>query len=144
MSDQPIEDVVDGATIMGAVLCAYVPLLKLVAVENIKGGRLPEGQPLPAILVRTVSSVDAKRLRREATRRCIDRVSVAVRAASWAEQRAIIQAVRDAGADRVGQLGGGTNVSILLNGLGPDVDGPGNSYEQTQDFRVSYDAITGE
>lgn len=143
MSDQPMEDVVDGATIMGAVLLAYAPLLRLVAADNIKGGRLPEGQPLPAILVRTVSSVDTKRLRRERTRRCIDRVSVAVRAATWAEQRLIIQAVREAGADRVGPLGGGTNVSILLNGLGPDVDGPGNSYEQTQDFRVSYDAITG-
>lgn len=143
MSDQPMEDVVDGATIMGAVLLAYAPLLRLVAADNIKGGRLPEGQPLPAILVRTVSSVDAKRLRRERTRRCIDRVSVAVRAATWAEQRLIIQAVREAGADRVGPLGGGTNVSILLSGLGPDVDGPGNSYEQTQDFRVSYDAITG-
>lgn len=144
MNDQSIPDVIDGATIIGAMLCAYPPLLKLVAVANVKGGRLPEGQPLPAILVRTVSSVDSKRLRREATRRCIDRVSVAVRAASWAEQRAIIKAVREAGADRVGQIGGGLNVSIMLNGLGPDVDGPGGTYEQTQDFRVTYDAITGE
>jgi hypothetical protein len=144
MSDQPTFDVIDGATIMGAVLRDYAPLLKLIEPRNIRGGRLAEDQPLPAILVRTVSSIDAKRLTRSATRRCIDRISVAVRAASWAEQRAIIRAVRDAGADRVGQIGGGLNVSILLNGLGPDVDGPGNTYEQSQDFRVTYDALSGE
>lgn len=144
MSDQPIEDVIDGATIMGAVLCGYAPLIRLVPVDNIKGGRLPEGQPLPAILVRTVSSTGPQMLRREGTRRCIDRISVAVRAATWAEQRAIIRQVREAGADRVGPIGGGSSVTILLSGLGPDVDGPGNTYEQTQDFRVSYDATTGE
>lgn len=143
MNDQPMADVVDGATILGAVLRGYAPLLALVPAEAIKGGRLPEGQPLPALLVRTVSSTGPQLLRREATRRCIDRISVTVRAATWAEQRAIIRQVREAGADRVGPVGGGSSVTILLNGLGPDVDGPGNSYEQTQDFRVSYDANTG-
>jgi hypothetical protein len=31
-------------------------------------------------------------------------------------------------------------VSILTAGTGPDVAGPNDSYEQTQDFRVSFDA----
>jgi len=143
MSDQPIPDVIDGATIIGAVLQAYAPLLALVDRDSIKGGRLSGDEPLPALRVRTVSVVDRKRLKRSTTRRCTDRVSVTVRAVSWAQQRAVIGLVADAGADRTGKIGGGLNVSILLAGRGPDVDGPGDTYEQTQDFRVTYDAITG-
>ena len=39
-----------------------------------------------------------------------------------------------------GDIGGALRVSILTAGLGPSLNGPGNSFEQTQDFRVSWDA----
>lgn len=48
--------------------------------------------------------------------------------------------VRDCCAGRTGNIGGGVNVSILTAGRGPELNGPGNTYERTADFRVSYDA----
>jgi len=48
--------------------------------------------------------------------------------------------IRSACASRTGDFAGATNASILTAGTGPDARGPGNSFEQTQDFRVSFDA----
>ena len=35
-------------------------------------------------------------------------------------------------------------MSVLTAGLGPDVIGPGSSFEQTQDFTVRFDAALQE
>lgn len=128
-----------GADIIGAMLLDDDDVTDLVPAAQIKGGRLPEKCPLDVILVRTVSSVDRPTLSREATVRRTDRVSVAVRAESYRGQKAIIAAVRSCCSGREGDLGGGRNVAVTSAGLGPDMDGPGNSFEQTQDFRVSFD-----
>ena len=128
-----------GADIVGALLHTWAPLTALVPVERIKGGRLPEGTSLPALLVRTVSSVERQRLRRGPSVRVVDRVSVTVRAASWDEQLRLIGHVVDAGADRTGAIAGAQRVTVLTAGAGPDLRGPGDSFEQAQDFRVSFD-----
>lgn len=129
-----------GADIVGALLRAHAPLLAKVPPAQIKLGRLPEGAALPAVLIRMVSSVERPTLVRGAKVRTTDRVGVAVRAESYRDQVEIIRIVRSACAGRVGNIGGGERVSILSAGTGPDVIGPGNSFEQTQDFRVSFDA----
>jgi len=129
-----------GVTIIGALLRADASLLAVVPADRIKAGRLPDGVALPALLVRTVSSIDRQTLKRGVTVRTTDRVSVTVRAASYRDQRAVIEMVRAACAGRVGDIGGGSRVSILTAGTGPDVNGPANSFEQAQDFRVSFDA----
>lgn len=129
-----------GASIVGELLRASAALGVVVPAAQIKGGRLPEDITLPALLVRTVSVIDRQPLKRGATNRRTDRVAVTVRAASWREQLAIIELVRTICAGRTGDVGGGKRVSILTAGTGPDLDGPGNSFEQTQDFRVSFDA----
>ncbi|EJL34120.1 hypothetical protein, partial [Novosphingobium sp. AP12] len=69
-----------------------------------------------------------------------DRVAVTVRAVSVRERKAAIGAIRAACAGKVGDIGGALRVSVRTAGLGPSLNGPGNSFEQTQDFRVSYDA----
>ncbi|HEY9581114.1 MAG TPA: hypothetical protein VIR65_14770 [Rhizorhapis sp.] len=129
-----------GSDIIGALLREHQPLINVVPLANIKAGMLPEGQPLPALLVRTVSLVDRQPLKRGGWCRSVARIAVTVRAASYRDQGAIIALVRDCCRGRIGDIGGGTRVSILTAGLGPDVIGPGNSFEQTQDFRVSFDA----
>ena len=64
-----------------------------------------------------------------------------VRAASYRQQGEIIQLVRAACVrDFIATIEGAERVSVRTNGLGPDLIGPGNSFEQTQDFRVSFDA----
>lgn len=129
-----------GTEIIGALLLESVELTAIVAAPRIKAGRLPDGTPLPALLIRTVSSVEFQPLRRGNIVRTTDRVSVAVRASSYREQVQIMRLVRKCCAGRTGDIGGGVRVSILTAGTGPDVNGPGDTFEQTQDFRVSFDA----
>ncbi|GLT00127.1 hypothetical protein GCM10007897_15110 [Sphingobium jiangsuense] len=129
-----------GAEIIGALLRDYDALTAIVPVGNIKGGRLPEGALPPLLLVRVVSLIDRQPLKRQGSCRSTARIAVTVRAGSYAQQGQIIELVRTCCTGRTGNIGGGTRVAILSAGLGPDVNGPGNSFEQTQDFRVSFDA----
>lgn len=128
-----------GADIVGELLRADSAVTDAVPLAQIKGGALPDEITLPALLVRTISSVERQPLKRGQTVRVVDRVAVAVRAASYAEQRVIIALVKDCCRGRTGDIGGGLRVSILTAGTGPDLRGPANSYEQTQDLRVSFD-----
>lgn len=129
-----------GADIIGALLREDADVLNLLPETNIKAGRLPDGVALPALLVKTTSTVERQTLKRGSTTRTIDRVSVTVRAASYREQRLAMRLVTTCCAGRFGDIGGGVRVSILTAGTGPELDGPGNTYERTADFRVSYDA----
>lgn len=133
-------ETITGASIIADMLCADPAMLAAVAVGNIKLAVLPANITLPAVLVRTISNVERQTLRRGGTVRTIDRVSVTVRAASYRDQTRIIKLITDCCAGKTGQIGGGRNVSILTAGRGPDLNGPGNSFEQAQDFRVSHDA----
>jgi len=129
-----------GRAIIGALLLADADLLAVVAEASIKAGRLPADTVLPALLIRTISVVERHPLKRSGWERTTARVSVAVRALNYRQQEQIIGLVRTCCSGRTGNIGGGTRVSILTAGLGPDVNGPGDTFEQTQDFRVSFDA----
>ena len=129
-----------GADIIGGILRADEAILVKVALGSIKAGKLPDGVALPALLVRFVSGVERQPLKRGPTVRQTDRIAVTVRANSYSEQEAVIALVKAACAGRVGDIGGASAVSILTAGTGPDILGPGNSFEKTQDFRVGYDA----
>jgi hypothetical protein len=132
---------VTGADIIGALLLADAPVLALAPAGQIKEDRLPDDAPLTALLVRTVSSVDRQTLKLGQFVRRTDRIAVTVRAADVRARKAAMAAVRKCCAGRTGDLGGALRVSILTAGTGPSLNGPGNSFEQTQDFRVSFDAI---
>jgi hypothetical protein len=129
-----------GVDIIGELLLAHAPVLELIPAERIKAGALSEQVVLPAFLVRLVSNVERQMLKRGETVPTIDRISVTVRAATYADQTAAIRLAVKACAGRTGSFAGADNVSVLTAGRGPDARGPGNSFEQTQDFRVSFDA----
>jgi len=129
-----------GTRIIGALLRADQHVLGTVVAASIKAGRLPDSVTLPALLVRTVSNIERQPLKRAGWVRQTDRVSVAVRAENYDEKDGIIALVKACCAGRTGDIGGGIRVSITTAGLGPDVNGPGDTFEQTQDFRVSFDA----
>lgn len=131
-----------GAHIIGEMLRADSQVTEKVVMASIKAGILPDGVTLPALLVRLVSSIDAQPLKRGATVRIRDRIAVTVRASSYAEQVEIIKRVKKACAGKAGTFADLSSIAILTDSTGPDVLGPGNSFEQTQDFRVSYDAPT--
>jgi len=132
-----------GADLVGALLLADAPVLEKVATASIKAGKLPDDVVLPALLVRVVSSVERPRLKRVGSILMTDRIAVMVRAVSYIDQTDIIGLVREACAGKTGAVGGGTNVSILNAGTGPDLIGPGDTFEQTIDFRVSYAVLAG-
>ncbi|WP_109808415.1 hypothetical protein [Sphingosinithalassobacter portus] len=130
-----------GVTIIGALLNASTAVTAKVPSARIKAGQLPDGVALPALLVRGVSLIERKELKRGAIVRVTERVSVTVRADSYRDQRAIIAEglVRNACAGFVGDLASFSRVSVTDGGCGPDLIGPANSFEQTQDFRVSFE-----
>lgn len=128
-----------GAEIIAKLLLEDASVATMFPAGSIKNSRLPDGIALPALLVRTISSIDRQTLKRGAFVRVIERVSVTVRAASYRDQVAAMRLVRTCCADRTGDLAGALRVSILTAGLGPDLNGPADSFEQAQDFRVSFD-----
>lgn len=107
---------------------------------TVKAGRLPDAVALPTFLIRFVSGVDRHTLDRSGWERRVDRISVTVRAQTYREQGLLIRQAKERCAGQVGSFAGFANVVIDTAGLGPDMSGPGDTYEQTQDFRVAYDA----
>lgn len=136
MSDDPVT----GAFIVGELLRADNDIIAIVPAEHIKLGAVPADAPLPVILIRRISSVDRDGLRPGGTTPTFDRVAVLVRAGSYRDQCRLIKLVKDCCRGKRGGFDTGRNYSIRTAGTGPDLRGPGNSYEQTQDFRVFYNA----
>ncbi|MDN4632314.1 hypothetical protein QCD71_12370 [Sphingomonas sp. PsM26] len=132
-----------GVDIIGALLRGSDTIAAAVPVERIKAGSLPDNTVLPALLVRSVSLVERQMLRRGTWVRQSERIAVTVRAGSYREQREILRLVRNVCAGQLGALAGlGSSVSSQSAGTGPDVRGPADSFEQTQDFKVSFNALT--
>ncbi len=129
-----------GVDIVGELLNSNEALIAAIPAGQIKAGALPDGVALTTLLVRMTSNVERQMLKRGATVRTIERISVTARAASYRDQVAAIKLVVKACAGRTGSIAGADSVSVLTAGRGPDLRGPGNSFEQTQDFRVSFDA----
>jgi hypothetical protein len=129
-----------GVHIVGEMLRASVPLITTVPLGSIKAGVLPDSVVLPALLIRSVSRNERLRLRRGAIVRFDERVAVTVRARSYRDQEAIMKLVLSICAGWTGDMPPAERISILSGGTGPDVVGPANTFEQTQDFRVSFDA----
>ncbi|KQM56696.1 hypothetical protein ASE69_03525 [Sphingomonas sp. Leaf208] len=132
----------DGAGIMGDVLRKNVALTAVIRPEAIKGGRLADDEGLPVLLVRSLSIVDRQSLALEAMVRTTERISVTVRAASYRDRKTIMGLLRSAGRAGlvIAALDDARDISVLTAGAGPELNGPGNSFERNQDFYVSYDA----
>lgn len=126
------------AEIVGTLLRENAQVTGLVPAVRIKNGQLPDGVALPALLVRTVSLIERQELDRGPNVHTTSRVAVTVRAASYASQVQVIELVRKSIAGWFGAMPDAANISIRSAGTGPDVPGPGNSFEQTTDFRVSF------
>jgi len=127
-----------GAHIIGTLLRDTDP--PIAPDAQIKLGALADNTLLPAVLIRTITSDERQPLRRGQMIRTADRVAVAVRAASYREQVEMIRRIRSRCAGITGDVAGAVGVSIATAGTGPDTRGPADSFEQTQDFRVSFDA----
>jgi len=128
-----------GVTIIGGLIEAYAPLTNIVPANSMKAGRLPANITIPALLVRRTSGFERQQLKRGSVVRWVDRVSVTARVVAYRDLEKILGLVVTCCAGRVGDIGGAQRVSILNAGIGPELEGPADSFEQTQDFRVTYE-----
>lgn len=129
-----------GGHIVGALLRADAAVTAKVPADRIKLGRLPDAVTLPALLIRRISKISRLTLKRGNKTRKIDRIAVTVRAESYADMVEIMGLVENCCSHiQLRQSEGAGNISILDAGSGPDLNGPGNSFEQTQDFKVTYE-----
>lgn len=140
MATSPI---ISGAGIIGELLRTHAALTAHVPVAHIKRGRLADDAALPTLVVAEVSQIERQTLKRGALVRTVDRVSVTGRFESDRQRAEIMQMVKDACAGWRGDMGALSSISVLTAGRGPDLNGPGNSFEKTQDFKVGYDAPAG-
>lgn len=129
-------DPVTGALIVGEILRADADIASLVPAKWIKAGALPGDIELPAILIRQISSIAKDGLQPGIATPTVDRIAVLVRAKHYRDQGQLIRLIKAACHGRRGGFDTGVNFSVRSAGTGPDLRGPANSFEQTQDFRV--------
>jgi hypothetical protein len=130
-----------GVEIVGQLLRAAPELIAILPAQSIKAGELPEGVRLPALSLRCVSRMERRRLRRARTVRQIERVAVTVRARTYREQCAVVALVGKICPGWTGDLLPARRISIMSAGVGPDMAGPGDSFEQTFDLKVSFEVL---
>ncbi len=128
--------------IVGTLLRRHAPLIALVAAKWIKVGELPEGAPMQAVLIRSISVLDTHFLKATEMQHSTERVAVLVRAENYRRQAELLKLVRAACNDFTGSLDGleAKRIAVHTNGTGPDLRGADGSFQRTQDFRVSFDA----
>jgi len=128
-----------GVRVIGELLLADSAVLAIAPAGQIAGGVLPRNTPLPALAVTSISGVDLQVLRRGSTRRVFERVQVTAFAANYQQQKDLLAAVRRACADKYGDFGGVTAVSVITDVMGPDFMIEGEDiWCQAQDFQVSF------
>lgn len=143
--------------ILRSLLSKSTDLLLVVPVARIMAGVLPQKTAFPAIALTEISRVDRLTLRAGTHSHCTARVQITVFAKTYAQQKEILTLVRRACRDKVGELDstvvasywayffhkGVANVSVVLDGTGPDFFDDGDTlYMQSQDFKVSFTEAT--
>lgn len=124
-----------------ALLGAAAPVTALVS-DRIYPGMLPEGHPLPALVVEHITSVRLGRLDAQAATHPVrTRMQVNLLAATYPQLKALRDAVTSALQYRRGSLGGSSVVSVLPDTEGPDTHDPAMGvYHQPIDFVVVHEA----
>jgi hypothetical protein len=111
----------NGAAVIGELLSGSPELLAIVPASRIKAGALPQGVTLPAVSVTSISGTDLNMLSSwRASAVVTERVQVTVLAANYRDKTTIIDLVRRACANKQGNFASVTEVSVLLDGTGPD------------------------
>lgn len=129
-----------GVEIVGTLLREHAPLIAEVPKRFIKAGALPDNAQMDALLIRSISLTDAQFLKEGPLAQSFERVSVTIRASTYARQKLLLKLVRQACRGFTGTMGEAGQIAVRTNGQGPDLRGTDGSYQQAQDFRVAFTA----
>lgn len=128
-----------GVAIINYMLSNSSPLVAVVDESKIIAGTAPLNTVLPAISIRQVSGIEHKTIKRSGTQLVTERVQVTVLAATYAQQKEILELIRSAlPATR------GTVNTFAVDSITPDIDGPDLyseepiTYEQSIDYIVRF------
>ncbi|WCT75034.1 hypothetical protein PQ455_07415 [Sphingomonas naphthae] len=125
--------------IIGAVLAADAAFVAAVPEGQFDYWDLPQGTPLPSVLLTEISRVEPPALSGKTLGPVIERIQATVRANSGEERKAILDLIRDACRGRTGTIAGCLNVAVLLAGDGPQFkDADAAIYIGSTDLRVSF------
>jgi len=114
-------------------------LIAQVPVAQIKCGVLPDGTPLPAIAVSTVSDNEIATLATGTSGLITERVQVTVYAAQYTQLAPILALIRTALANAHGSVNGVTCDSIMPSGRGPYIfDDVLLVHERSADYMVRW------
>ncbi|MRW85410.1 DUF3168 domain-containing protein [Pseudoduganella sp. FT26W] len=126
--------------VIRTVLVADATLTALVPANRIVVGEIQQAETLPAISIETISSSERKRVADLPGAVLMSaRTQVTVLAASYADQRRILDAVANAIKGGRRRVAGVLVASIRRDIVGPDLrDGALGLYMQSRDFQVVY------
>lgn len=126
--------------VIRALLVAHAPVLALVPAGRIVAGTVPQGMPLPAIGLTEISRTELPTA--SLVQRAVQvtaRVQVTVHAASYPDQKAVLQAARLGAGAHTGTVAGVTVRSVMRDVVGPDMsDDDAGLYQQSRDFKVVF------
>jgi len=128
-----------GVSVIRALLVASSGLTDIVPATKIFAGVVPLKTAVPAISVGQVSGTENLTVKMATRPMRVERVQVTVEAASYKQQKEVLELVREACVRGSGNVNGVTLDSILPDGEGPDfMDHDTKVYFQSRDFIVKW------
>jgi len=132
-----------GVQIIVAQLLDSAAVTAIADPDSIVGGTLPQGTPLPALQVETISEMDLQVLSRGAYRLVTERVQVTALGLDYVQAHDLIKAAKRACADTFPTIAGLSRISVLSAGGGPEgIHVATGAPARTHDFKVRYQEPT--
>ena len=128
-----------GVAIVNYLLSNDYDLASVVAAENVISGTIPINTEYPAISIRQVSGLEFKTIQRSGDQLVTDRVQVTAYASTYAQQKEIIELIRNALPTMRGDVSTFTVDSIVQDIDGPDLYSENPvTFEQSIDYMVRF------
>lgn len=125
----------NAVSVMRALLLAHAPVAAIVG-DKVAAGDINYND-LPAVGIREISHREASTVGRT-SRMVTARVQVTVHAATYPEQKVLLQATRLGDGAYTGTVAGVEVRSVIRDSVGPDMNPEEGLFQQSRDFMVTY------
>ena len=129
----------NGIDVVAELASADAALTAVVSSAHMLAGSIPLNATLPAISLAVISASHNAVVTPGETRRMTERVQATIAASSYEQKDQVLELLRHACADKIGAFAGLAQVTVHMDGTGPDFENEDASiFFQTQDFRVAF------